>query len=80
MWDLPEPGIEPVSPALVDSLPLSHQGGLLLPPFFLLYSCVIYFVVFLTFLLVEMDVYLINFQFLLYKNLISDIYHFIIQF
>ena len=27
MWDLPGPGIEPMSPALaVDSLPLSHQG------------------------------------------------------
>ena len=31
--DLPDPGIEPVAPALqVDSLPLSHQGS----PFFLI--------------------------------------------
>ena len=27
MWDLPRSGIEPVSPALADSLPLSHQGS-----------------------------------------------------
>ena len=26
MWNLPEPGIEPVSPA-VDAYPLYHQGG-----------------------------------------------------
>ena len=27
-WDLPDPGIEPMSPALqVDSLPPSHQGS-----------------------------------------------------
>ena len=25
MWDLPDPGIELMSPALADSLPLSHQ-------------------------------------------------------
>ena len=28
MWDLPRPGIEPVSPALVgDSYPLDHEGS-----------------------------------------------------
>ena len=28
MWNLPKPGLEPVSPALAgDSLPLSHQGS-----------------------------------------------------
>ena len=27
VWDLPRPGTEPVSPALADSLPLSHQGN-----------------------------------------------------
>ena len=33
MWDLPGPGVEPMSPALAaDSLPPSHQGS---PPLFL---------------------------------------------
>ena len=27
MWDIPESGVEPVSPALADSSPLSHQGS-----------------------------------------------------
>ena len=27
VWGLPRPGTEPVSPALADSLPLSHQGN-----------------------------------------------------
>ena len=26
IWILPDPGMEPVSPALADSLPLRHQG------------------------------------------------------
>ena len=36
MWDLPRPGLEPVSPALaVDSQPLRHQGS----PKSELYNC-----------------------------------------
>ena len=27
IWNLPGPGIEPVSPALADSYPLFHQGS-----------------------------------------------------